>query len=146
MRQPVTLRSATGADYGPLVELLEAADLPTAGLVPDLGGFCVAQSGGRVVGGIGLELYGPAALLRSAVVAPELRGSGIGPDLVRHTLGYAREQGVTEVFLLTTTAEGFFHHLGFTAIGRDEVAPAVTQSVEFRGACPASAVLMRLRL
>ena len=141
-----TLRPATSRDFDSLVELLETAALPTAGLPPTLGGFFVAQSGGRVVGGIGLEVYGRTALLRSTAVDPGFQGAGIGQALVRRILDHAGERGVTEVFLLTTTAERFFLRLGFTRIARSDVPGAVTQSVEFRGACPASAIAMRTEL
>jgi choline dehydrogenase-like flavoprotein len=50
------------------------------------------------------------------------------------------------VFLLTTTAEGFFPRFGFEQITRDEVPPSVRGSVEFQSACPASAIVMRRQL
>ena len=50
------------------------------------------------------------------------------------------------VFLLTTTAERFFPKFGFEQIARDDVPPSVQASVEFRSACPASAIVMRKRL
>lgn len=140
------LRSATGADLQSLVGLLEAAALPTAGIPPGLGDFFVAEDRGRIVGAIGLELYGQAGLLRSAVVDAAARGTGIGGVLVCRVLHHARERGITEVFLLTTTAERYFPRFGFTPVAREEVPGAVRTSVEFREACPASAVVMRNRL
>ncbi len=62
------VRPASAADYDPVIGLLRAADLPTAGLRPQLEDFLVADEDGRVVGAVGLEVYGDAALLRSAVV------------------------------------------------------------------------------
>ncbi|MEW5867584.1 MAG: GNAT family N-acetyltransferase, partial [Bacillota bacterium] len=50
----------------------------------------------------------------------------------------------TPVYLLTTTAEAYFRTFGFEAVPRDEVCPEVRESSEFRGACPQSAVVMRL--
>ena len=47
------------------------------------------------------------------------------------------------VYLLTTTADGFFPRFGFSRITRDDVPDSVKGSVEFRSACPASAVVMR---
>ena len=55
----------------------------------------------------------------------------------------AREHGVENVFLLTTTAEGFFPKFGFALIQRNDVPRSVQSSVEFHSACPASAVVMR---
>jgi amino-acid N-acetyltransferase len=53
---------------------------------------------------------------------------------------------VREVYLLTTTAHAYFPRFGFTRVARDEVAPAVRESEEFRGACPDTAVAMHKTL
>jgi amino-acid N-acetyltransferase len=137
------LRPAASRDFDSLVGLLKASALPTAGLPPKLSDFYVAEHGGRIVGGIGIEPYGRAALLRSAVVDPAFRGSGIGEALVRRILEHAGQHGITDVFLLTTTAERYFPRFGFAQIARDDVPATVADSVEFREACPASAVVMR---
>ena len=50
------------------------------------------------------------------------------------------------LYLLTTTAEGYFPKFGFERITRAEVPPSVQASVEFATACPASAIVMRKRL
>jgi amino-acid N-acetyltransferase len=50
------------------------------------------------------------------------------------------------VYLLTTTAESYFPKFGFVQTTREVVPTAVQQSVEFRSACPASAVVMRKTL
>ncbi len=46
------------------------------------------------------------------------------------------------VYLLTTTAEFYFHRFGFTRISRADVALPVRDSIEFRESCPDSAVVM----
>ena len=141
-----TVRVASARDYGPVVGLLQAADLPTAGLSPALPDFLVAEDGGRVVGAVGLEVYGEAALLRSAVVDASHRGSGLGRELVTRLLRRAGTRGVREVYLLTTTAERYFPRFGFAVVAREAVAPVVRASEEFKGACPDSAVAMRMAL
>jgi amino-acid N-acetyltransferase len=105
--------------------------------------FLVAEESGRVVGAVGLEVYGDCALLRSAVVDAGRRGSGLGIDLVGSLLRGAEKRGLREIYLLTTTAEHFFPRFGFVRIPRDDVAPTVRESEEFRGACPDSAIAMR---
>jgi amino-acid N-acetyltransferase len=137
------IRVAAPGDYAGVVRLLEAADLPTAGLNRSLPDFLVAEESGRVVGAVGLEIYGDCALLRSAVVDAGSRGSGLGRDLVESLLERAGTRGVREIYLLTTTAEHFFPRFGFARIPRADVAPAVRASEEFRGACPDSAIAMR---
>ena len=137
------IRVAEPGDFAGVVSLLEAADLPTAGLHRSLPDFLVAEESGRIVGAVGLEVYGDCALLRSAVVDAGRRGAGLGIDLVESLLGRAATRGVREVYLLTTTAERFFPRFGFARISRDDIAPAVRTSQEFRGACPDSAIAMR---
>jgi amino-acid N-acetyltransferase len=143
---PTVVRPATAADHGEVVALLEAAALPVAGVTPALSEYFVAEAGGRIVGAIGIETYGPDALLRSAVVDPAARGAGVGVALVERVLDRARERGLRSVYLLTTTAERYFPRFGFDRISRDEVSAGVRTSVEFREACPASAVVMRRSL
>jgi amino-acid N-acetyltransferase len=140
------VRPATQNDYENVVGLLRAADLPLAGVPRALAGFYVAEDRGRILGTVGLELYGTDGLLRSAVVDPAARGTGLGHALVGRLLGDARERGIGAVYLLTTTAEGWFPRFGFSRIERDDVPDQVRASVEFREACPASAVVMRAML
>ena len=139
----VEVRAATRADYPAVRELLEGASLPIAGVPLELTDFLVADNGERIVGAIGLERYGEAALLRSAVVDPAARGGGIGNALVQRLLDEGRDHGIREIYLLTTTAEHYFPRFGFVGIAQDKVPTAVQTSIEFREACPASAVVMR---
>ena len=141
-----SIRPGSPADHAPLLALLEAAHLPTADVPPTLADFLVAEANARMVGAIGLERYGEAGLLRSAVVDPSAQGTGLGQRLVRELLAHATARGVREIFLLTTTAERFFPRFGFERIDRSEVPADVQASVEFREACPASATVMRARL
>jgi amino-acid N-acetyltransferase len=108
--------------------------------------FIVAESDVKLVGVVGLELYDGSALLRSAAVEESWRGSGVGKVLVDRALDLARERGVEDVYLLTTTAEEYFPKFGFTCVSRDSVVGGVRSSVEFQTACPASATVMRKRL
>jgi N-acetylglutamate synthase-like GNAT family acetyltransferase len=140
------VRPARAADYPAVVGLLEAARLPTAGLSPSLGDFLVADAGDLLLGAVGLEVYGSAALLRSAVVAPGSRGRGLGAVLLERMVAHARSRGVQDLYLLTTTAEGWFPRFGFARIGREAVPAALHASAEFKGACPDSAVAMHASL
>jgi N-acetylglutamate synthase-like GNAT family acetyltransferase len=141
-----TLRSATEDDWPAIEGLLRANHLPVAGFLESVGAAVVATDGAAIVGAAGVELYAEGALLRSVVVSEAARGQRLGHRLTQAALDAAAARGVGEVFLLTTTAEEFFPKLGFTRIDRASVPASVQQSVEFRGACPASAVAMRRRL
>jgi amino-acid N-acetyltransferase len=137
---------ATPADLPAVLDLLTASNLPHDGLAEHFDGAVVARDGATVVGSAALELYGEAALLRSVVVAEGLRGQGLGRELTTAALGLARTRGVRRVYLLTTTAEGYFPSFGFAPIARAEVETAVQASAEFTRACPASAAVLALNL
>lgn len=144
--EAASIRTATSADAAAVRSLLADASLPLDGVPGDLAHFLVAERDGTVVGAIGLEPYGEAALLRSAVVAPTERGTGIGERLARALIDAARAAGTRELVLLTTTAEAWFPRFGFRRIAREDAPRALHESEEFKGACPASAVVMRLEL
>lgn len=139
----VTLRRARPADRPAIIALLEAEGLPTADVASDLRHFVVACAGRQVIGGAGLEGEGRARLLRSVVVDPAWQGRGLGSRLVGSMLRRARAEGGRSLFLLTTNAQPFFARLGFVACAREDVPAGVRRSAEFRGACPATAIVMR---
>jgi len=140
------LRDAGAPDLPAVIGLLSGAGLPTAGVPVGLEGFIVAEDANGLVGVAGLERYGPAGLLRSAAVTPSARRSGVGGALVRRILADAAARGVTDVYLLTTTAESYFPRHGFSRVAREAVPEPVQASVEFQGVCPSSAVVMHRRV
>lgn len=140
-RKPA-LTAAIAEDREQAFALLQEAGLTTIGIPADLAGFFVARAP-HVIGVVGLEYYGPFALLRSLAVAPPERGRGLGRRLVARALESARERGAREVYLLTVTAREYLARLGFTEVRREDVPAAVRESREFREICPASAVVMR---
>jgi amino-acid N-acetyltransferase len=139
----VTLRTARVADLPAVLALLGRAQLPTTGVADALPHFILAENEAQMVGVAGLELYGSSALLRSVAVEESWCGTGVGRTLIERALAVTREREIKDVFLLTTTAEHYFPRFGFTCVSRDSVAAAVQDSAEFKGACPASAVVMR---
>jgi amino-acid N-acetyltransferase len=64
--------------------------------------------------------------------------------LTRAALDLAQARGITEVYLLTETAQHYFPRFGFHAIPRQTVAPAIHHSVEWTSACPETAQAMLL--
>lgn len=123
--------------------------------LPDIGAtfpaeYVVAQRGpvvgASVVGVAGIEVYETDALLRSVAVAETVRNRGLGRDLVRNRLEAARKRGLSAVYLLTTTAPGFFEELGFERVARASAPAPVQASEEFASLCPASAVCLKYPL
>lgn len=127
--------------------LLQSANLPTADLTEKhCQHFFFSGPASAPTGIAGVELYGEFALLRSLVVMPQSRSSGLGTALVRAAEDHARSQGVHTVYLLTTTAEGFFVRHGYAKSDRDAAPPAIKATREFAGICPASATFMSKQL
>lgn len=55
---------------------------------------------------------------------------------------YARELGISSLYLLTTTAQGYFSNLGFAVIPREKAPEAIQRTRQFSGICPSSATFM----
>jgi amino-acid N-acetyltransferase len=142
----IRIEPAAASDVPDILRLVEDAGLPLDGLENHLESTIVARRGSQIVGTAALEIYAGGALLRSVAVDAAQRGAGLGQELTRAALAAAAARQVAGVYLLTTTAEGFFPRFGFEPVARDEVPESVRESVEFRSACPASAVVMRKRL
>jgi amino-acid N-acetyltransferase len=140
----IVITPARVEDLDAIKSLLLANALPTAGVDDHWKTFLTARDDDRLVGCAGAEAYQFAALIRSVAVDPEHRSSGIGRRLVRQLLDRLASRGLREFYLLTTTAEGYFKKRGFKPIDRDEVHPQLLSSHEFQGACPDTAVCMRL--
>jgi amino-acid N-acetyltransferase len=141
-----TIERARRDDLASVLALLERHGLPIDGASSMEDSLVVARLDGEIVGAAGLELYADGALLRSVVVDGSVQGQGLGLRLTEAALTLARTRRAPTVFLLTTTADGFFPRFGFERIDRDDVPDSVQQSVEFQSACPASAIVMRKSL
>jgi amino-acid N-acetyltransferase len=127
--------------------LLVDANLPTADLTErHCEHFFYWGPTATPSGLVGLELLGDVALLRSLVVSSDARSCGMGTALVQFAENYARSQGVRALYLLTTTAEGFFARRGYAAAARDLAPPAIRATREFAGICPASSAFLSKQL
>ena len=121
-----------------LARLLSASSLPSADLAePDRVFFRFGVD--HIVGYGGLEGEGTDRLLRSVIVLPHRRGHGVGRAIVATLEREARELGVQQLHLLTTTAAPFFGAIGYAAANRHTAPPTVAASREFTSLCPASA-------
>ncbi len=142
----VTVRRATSTDLDAVHALLSESRLPLAGVSDHIEDFLIADAGGDLAGVIGMEHHGAYGLLRSVAVREDLKSCGIGAKLVTRLLSSARDHGVSDVYLLTTTAEKYFPAFGFEVISRGAVPAELSASEEFQGACPDTATLMHLPL
>lgn len=142
----VTLRAACPADLPQILQVLTEASLPLEGVPDGLTRVVVAEVAGELAGVAGLEEYGTSALLRSVAVSRQHQGKGIAGALVRRLLQEATSDTIHDVYLRTTTAEGYFPRFGFSPVELAQIPLEVQDSVEFRGACPATAVNMACSL
>lgn len=144
---PVEIRRAQPADVPAVLALLGQSGLPVDDLregLPAL--FFVGETAGKIVAVGGIEHLGESGLLRSLAVAGSVRGSGLGRHLVESCEGAARTAGLDTLYLLTTSADAFFTHLGYETVARERVPAAVAAHAQFRSLCPASAKCLRKNL
>ena len=142
MTMKMQIERASEADGPSILQLLRDAGLPIDGLIEHLNAAFVARDGAAIVGCSALETYADGALLRSVVVAPAARGRGLGQGLTKAAVTLAQSLGMPAVYLLTTSAESYFPKFGFVPVAREHVPAGVKESIEFRSACPASAIVM----
>ncbi|HUW49249.1 MAG TPA: arsenic resistance N-acetyltransferase ArsN2 [Patescibacteria group bacterium] len=139
------IRQATLEDKECISSLLSGFKLPLDGL-ENSKMWVLQENNGSVQGVVGLEVWGGKGLLRSVAVNRNLQNRGYGASLVKHVINEAKKNGIHELLLLTTTTPNFFRKLGFKEHNREHVTGSITNSVEFKGACPKTAILMRLSL
>jgi amino-acid N-acetyltransferase len=143
------VRPATAPDLAAVQQLLTQVALPTVGVeaifAHDASDFVVASNPSNddaVIAVGGLEVCGQHALLRSIAVHPAWQGYGLAALIVTRLIAQAESRGLDALYLLTTTADGYFPRFGFAHVSRSEVPMAIAQTLEFAGACPASATAM----
>ena len=142
----MTFEELVPGDFTTVFELLNEAGLDYSDLKqPGIRLFQMMESGQACAVG-GLETRDRQALLRSVAVKKEWQGRGLGIRLVAQIEKAAGQSGIQSLYLLTTTASGFFQSLGYSTIHRDDFAEALKQTAQFAGLCPESAVCMKKEL
>jgi amino-acid N-acetyltransferase len=126
--------------------LLERSGLPTSDLESSRPEFAVIRERGHVIAAGALQRFGSSALLRSVVVAPDRRGTGLGQAIVSELERVARAAQVSRLVLLTQTAADFFGRQGYDVIERSTAPQTMQASEEFRSLCPSSAKCMAKNL
>jgi len=144
----ITVTDASLDDLSDILELLANVELPHNGVAEHITAFLVARDeSSRPIATIGLERHGNTALLRSAAVAPDYQGCGVGSLLTKRLLERATNDGVERVVLLTTTAREFFSkRFGFCETSRSEYDQELAESSEWNLPRCSSAVCMSLDL
>jgi len=138
---------ASKPERAAVAALLDAATLPSADLTDaHMEHFFFCGPAAAPTALVGVELCGSSALLRSLVVRPEHRSTGLGAALVERAEAHARAHGARAIYLLTTTADSFFARLGYAPADRATAPSEIGATREFAEICPASSVFMTKRL
>ena len=126
-----------------LAQLLTQNQLPVEDLPAGLPNFWLALDGEKLVGSVGFETYDTVALLRSLCVDAAYRNRALARQLYDRALDEAKKQGIQALYLLTTTADGYFLRLGFVPVERSAVPDAIMKTSQFSSLCPSSATVMK---
>jgi amino-acid N-acetyltransferase len=127
------------------ISLLQQQQLPTSDLDEDILLYLL-MNGEKVIGTAGLEIFEDCALLRSVSVIKQEQGKGFGRIINEEIEKYAKDSGITCLYLLTTTAKDFFDKQGYCTIKREDSPVAIKQTAEFISLCPSTAVVMKKRI
>lgn len=142
----LTLRRADEGALSYVETLLAENDLPSTDVRTSPARFYVGYDGDDRVGIGGIERYGTDGLLRSVVIERSARGNGYGTALCDALERRARADGLETLYLLTTTAAGFFAGRGYEELERADAPAAIRETTEFDELCPASAACLRTSL
>lgn len=138
------LRPATADDFAAIVRLLDEASLIASDLNPaQTSSFLLLCDAAHVLACGAVERFDDrAGLVRSVAVRPIHRGKGYATRVMRSLETHARHRGIDRLFLLTTTAAGFFSRLHFERCERSLAPESMRASSQFAGLCPSTAVCM----
>ncbi len=126
--------------------LLQENKLPYEDIDKHFVDFILAKENNKIVGAIGIERYNNIGLLRSFVVTKLFRNKKIGNKLLNFLLKKSIDEGIENIYLLTTTADKYFLNNGFKIENRDNIPDLIKQTKEFSTICPLSAVAMSLKI
>ena len=140
------LQKASKKDINEIRRLLSDNDLPVRDLDYAPVRFYLLMQDDQLVGLGGIENLGETGLLRSVIIKKSFRNNNLGMEMVSRIIEEAKKMKIHQLYLLTTTAEGFFRKLGFTEAERDKAPKSVQSTNEFSNLCPESANFMVLNI
>jgi arsenate reductase len=124
----LAIRPSTSQDMPTVIAMLKAEDLPCEELEMTIG--WVAERAGAIIGHVGLELTDDAAVLRSLVVTPDIRGHGVARRLMDRA---EHEAAGRDIFLRTQSIGPWVVRRGYIQVGIDQVPPSIKRTSEFSG-------------
>ena len=144
MSNEINIEGFSKYDKKKVLDLLKKAELPTDDLTNEkMKNFMIARGkDGSIIGVVGVEMYQESGLLRSLVVHPAYRGTGLGSLITRKIESFALHNGVKTLYLLTMISADFFQRIGYEVTQRDNVPESIRKTEEFNNLCPVSAVCL----
>jgi amino-acid N-acetyltransferase len=146
IQRSITYSFVTPADKQQIRRLLLECELPTLYIHRHLKSFMVAKRAKKIVGVIGVEVYGREGLLRSLCVDKAYRGQGIAKMLYAKIVAYARTRKIDRLYLFTMYAEKFASKLGFRKIEKKRIPKSIRSTWQFRGSRRYPVVCMMKRI
>ncbi len=131
-KRSITYSFAGRDDKNQIRRLLSTCELPTLYVHKHLKSFMVARADKRIIGVVGIEVYGRTGLFRSLCVDETYRGRGIAKMLNKKLLTYARLWKIDRLYLFTWRAEKFASKLGFRKIDKKEIPKTIRSTWQFR--------------
>ncbi|MGL1933689.1 MAG: arsenic resistance N-acetyltransferase ArsN2 [Fibrobacterales bacterium] len=119
--------------------LLDHAGLPTHDIADPSITFKIEKN---LSGVIGYQTFTHCALLRSLAVSTKAQNRGIAKKLISETIDCLKNDGITAIYLLTTTAQPYFSRYGFRITSREKAPPEIAATAQFHSICPDSAYFM----
>lgn len=127
--------------------LLKQVGLPTADLSPTLlQNFLGIYVDGELTALGGLDIFKPHALIRSIAVLTMHRGQGLASLIITELEKLALASRISDLYLLTETAELYFFERGYKRIERNASPQSIATTAQFQELCPADAAFMHKRL
>jgi len=129
-----------------LKEFLKSLDLVFEDIEEHIENFLIIKKNSSIIGCSAVENYEKVGLLRSVGVDPNYQGQGLGKLITNHSIGFAKDLGIKELYLLTDTAKDFFKKFGFEVVSRETVDNQIKQTYEYRKGCPETSNIMKKML
>ena len=146
-KRSITYSFAARDDKNQIRRLLSTCELPTLYIHRHLKSFMVARADKKIIGVIGIEVYGRTGLFRSLCVDETYRGRGIAKMLNKKLLTYARLWNIDRLYLFTWRAEKFASKLGFRKIDKKQIPKTIRSTWQFRKShCYPSVICMMKKI
>jgi amino-acid N-acetyltransferase len=138
----LSLKIALNQELEKALNLLQNQNLPTYDIDEKVELYTVYYYE-NFIGTIGLESFNTEGLLRSVSLDSSSQKKGFGTQILSLFEAKIQQKGIKNLYLLTTTAKGFFLKNKYQIVSREDVSEPIRQTAEFKGVCPSSAFVMK---